>query len=272
MKNKKVLIIGGTGTLGIALIDELLKRGVHSIRIYSRNEHKQFQLRQKYGEPTNKFRYLIGDIRDKQRLSRAYEGVDIVINCAALKHVSLCNENPFEALQTNVIGVQNALECAVKHNIESFIQISTDKAVEPVNIYGCSKAMAEYLVLNAPEWQGVNKTKFVIVRSGNIIASSGSCFEVWDRQYKNGEPLTVTDINAVRYMASKEQIAHAIINIICNEFVRNGLYVLSMPKYKVGNLIKKYNGAEVKITGLKYGEKLIEKLRRKDEKYQLMEV
>ena len=270
MQNKKVLIIGGTGTLGTALIDELLKRNVHSIRIYSRNEHKQFQLRQKYGEPTGKMRYYIGDIRDKQRLSRAYEGVDIVINCAALKHVNLCNENPFECTQTNVIGVQNALECAVKHGIEAFVQISTDKAVNPANIYGCSKAMAEYLTMDAINWQGINRTKFCVIRSGNILASSGSCFEVWDKQYKNGEPLTVTDLNAVRYMESRERIAQAVVNIACN--IQNGLYVLSMPKYKVSDLISKYEGAEVKITGLRQGEKLIEELYRENEKFTLVEV
>jgi len=270
MQNKKVLIIGGTGTLGTALIDELLKRNVHSIRIYSRNEHKQFQLRQKYGEPTGKMRYYIGDIRDKQRLSRAYEGVDIVINCAALKHVNLCNENPFECTQTNVIGVQNALECAVKHNIETFVQISTDKAVNPVNIYGCSKAMAEYLTMDAINWQGINRTKFCVIRSGNILASSGSCFEVWDKQYKNGEPLTVTDLNAVRYMESRERIAQAVVNIACN--IQNGLYVLSMPKYKVSDLIKRCKDTEIKITGLKQGEKLIEELYREDEKFTLVEV
>ena len=269
-KGKKVLILGASGTLGQVLIEEFLRYDIHSIRVFSRNEHKQFLLRQKYGEPTDRIRYFLGDIRDKERLDMAFNGVDIVVNAAALKHVSLCNENPMETLKTNVIGVQNALECAVKNNIELFVQISTDKAVNPTNIYGCSKAMAEYLVLDAPNFQGNNRTKFVVVRSGNIIGSSGSVLEIWKRQHEEGKPLTVTDMEAERYMAEKEDIAKAIINI-CSD-AQNGLYVLSMPKVKVKDLISKYDVCKVNIIGLQQGEKMEEELFRPDEKFTLVEV
>lgn len=269
-KGKKILIIGASGTLGQVLIDEFLRYDIHSIRVFSRNEHKQFLLRQKYGEPTDRIRYFLGDIRDKERLDMAFNGVDVVVNCAALKHVSLCNENPMETLKTNVIGVQNALECAVKNNIELFVQISTDKAVNPTNIYGCSKAMAEYLVLDVPNWQGRNRTKFVVVRSGNIIGSSGSVLQIWQKQYEEGKPLTVTDMEAERYMAEKEDIAKAIIDI-CSD-TQNGLYVLSMPKVKVRDLISKYGGCKVNIIGLQQGEKASEQLFRPDEKFTLVEV
>ena len=269
-KGKKVLILGASGTLGQVLIEEFLRYDIHSIRVFSRNEHKQFLLRQKYGEPTDRIRYFLGDIRDKERLDMAFNGVDIVVNAAALKHVSLCNENPMETLKTNVIGVQNALECAVKNNIELFVQISTDKAVNPTNIYGCSKAMAEYLVLDAPNFQGNNCTKFVVVRSGNIIGSSGSVLQIWQSQYEEEKPLTVTDMEAERYMAEKEDIAKAIINI-CSD-AQNGLYVLSMPKVKVKDLLKQFPGAEVKIIGLQVGEKQYEELYRPNEKFTLVEV
>jgi len=266
----KVLIIGGTGTLGQALVDELLKHDVESIRIYARNEYKMWQMRQKYGEPVDKLRYFIGDIRDNQRLNMAFEDVDIVFNCAALKHVSLCNENPFEALQTNSVGVQNALECAVQHNVKMFVQISTDKAINPVNLYGCTKAVSEYLVLDAPNWSGKARTKFVVVRSGNIMASTGSCLEIWKRQHENGEPLTVTDLEAERYMASKKDIANAIVDIALNP--SSGLYVLSMPKYKVKDLIQQFEGSKLNVVGLQHGEKLCEELYRDGEKFTLVEV
>jgi FlaA1/EpsC-like NDP-sugar epimerase len=273
MYNKTVLIIGGTGTLGTALIDVILPMNPHVIRIFSRNEHKQFLLRQKYGEPygNSKFRYFIGDIRDKERLKMAFNGVDIAINCAAIKHVSLAEENPFEAVKTNIIGVQNALECAVENNIECFLQISTDKSVNPVNLYGCTKAVAEYLTLDTVNWQGYNKTRFIVVRSGNIMASSGSVFEIWDNQKKCGKPLTVTDMNAVRYMTTAENIAKSVISIADNQ--PTGLYVLDMPKYKLSELINKYyHDCSIEVTGLKKGEKLYEELYRNDESFTLWEV
>ncbi len=272
MRDKTILVIGGTGTLAVALIEALLPMNPHAIRIYSRNEHKQFLLRQKYGEPCgdSKFRYFLGDIRDKDRLRMAFQGADIVINCAALKHVSLCRENPFEAVKTNIIGVQNALECAIENNIECFVQISTDKVVSPTNLYGCTKAVAEYLTLDAANWQGYNRTRLIVIRSGNIAASSGSVLEIWDKQAAAGKPLTVTDANAVRYMASAESIAKAIAEIAARE--PTGLYVLDMPKYKVSELLGHYSGCPITVTGLKEGEKLIEELYLPNEKFILWEV
>lgn len=269
-KGKKILIIGASGTLGQVLIEEFLRYDIHSIRVFSRNEHKQFLLRQKYGEPTNRIRYFLGDIRDKERLDMAFNSVDIVVNAAALKHVSLCNENPMETLKTNVIGVQNALECAVKNNIELFVQISTDKAVNPTNIYGCSKAMAEYLVLDAPNFQGNNRTKFIVARSGNIKNSSGSVLQIWDYQKSLNVPLTVTDLSAVRYMAEKEKIAQAIIKVIREPY--EGLVVLNMPKYTVKDLLKPYGDYPINIIGLQKGEKKEEILFNENEVFTLVEV
>ena len=269
MYNKTILIIGGTGTLGTALIDELIKQDVWSIRIFARDEYRMWKVKQKY-EDHSKLRYFIGDIRDKDRLNLVFENVDIAINCAAMKHVSMCNESPFESLKTNVIGVQNALECAIKNNIKIFVQISTDKAVNPENIYGCTKLMSEYLVLDAPNWQGKNRTKFIIIRSGNIAESSGSVLEIWKNQYCENKPLTVTNLEAERYIASKEQIASAIIKIIPE--ASNGLYILNMPKVKVKDLLNQFDNPEIKITGLLTGEKMSEELYRKNEKCTIINV
>lgn len=270
LKDKKVLIIGATGTLGSELVKQLLNTGVDSIRAYARHEESMFWLRKEHGE--DKMRYFIGDIRDKDRLSRAYSGVDIVINCAAMKHVKICEENPFEAVETNVNGVQNAVECAIEHNIETYIQISTDKAVNPKNVYGATKLLSEGLTLDAIKYQGNNNTKFVVIRSGNIMGSSGSCFQIWDKQYASGKPLTVTDLNATRYMASKEAIVRAIIFKIDLDIIENGLYILRMANYRVADLITKYVDAEINIIGLQEGEKLHEELYNENERGKFIDI
>jgi FlaA1/EpsC-like NDP-sugar epimerase len=271
LKGKKVLIIGATGTLGSEFVEQLLLcTDVESIRAYARHEESMFWLREKYGE--DRMRYLIGDIRDKERLSKAYDGVDVVINCAAMKHVRICEENPFETVKTNVGGVQNAIECAIEHDIDLYIQISTDKAVNPRNVYGASKLMAENLTLDAMNYQGNSKTKFVVIRSGNIMGSSGSCLQIWDKQHKDGLPLTITDFNATRYMASRESIVSSIINKIISHELNNGLYVLNMPKYSVRQLVDRYINANFKLIGLQEGEKLEEELFKENEKYTLIDV
>jgi len=268
LRDKSVLVLGATGTLGDEFVKQLLEYGVRSVRAYARHEESMFWLRKKYGE--DRMRYLIGDIRDKERLNKACKGADIIINCAALKHVRLCSENPFEAIKTNVGGTQNAIECAIENDVKVFAQISTDKAVNPVCTYGYTKALSEQLTLEATNYQGENETTFCVFRSGNIMRSSGSCFEIWDKQYRYGEPLTVTELEAVRYMASKEAIVRTILGAF--SAVENTLYVLSMPAYRVKDLIRGYPGHSVVITGLTPGEKLIEEMYREDEKFKTLEV
>jgi FlaA1/EpsC-like NDP-sugar epimerase len=266
MLSKNILIIGASGTLGTALITELVKQDV-TIRAYSRNEYRLFLLREKFKEYESKMRYLIGDICDLERLNMAMTNADVVINCAAMKRVEMCDENPFACLNTNVVGVQKALECAVKNNIETFIQISTDKAVLPVNIYGHSKAMSEYLVLDAVNWCGKAKTKFIVVRSGNILGSSGSVLEIWQKQKEQGLPLTVSDLNATRYGASKESISKAILDIAeySVQSGLNGLVVLDMKEYSIKDLLAEFSDCDVIHTGLKPFEKLHELLYRDGE-------
>jgi FlaA1/EpsC-like NDP-sugar epimerase len=259
---KNILVIGASGTLGTALITELVKQDV-TIRAYSRNEYRLFLLREKFKEYEPQMRYLIGDICDLERLNMAMTNADVVINCAAMKRVEMCDENPFACLNTNVVGVQKALECAVKNNIETFIQISTDKAVLPVNIYGHSKAMSEHLVLDAVNWCGKAKTKFIVVRSGNIFGSSGSVLEIWQKQKEQGLPLTVTDLNATRYGASKESISKAVLDIA--ESGLSGLVVLDMKEYSVKDLLAGFGGCDIVQTGLKPYEKLHESLYRDGE-------
>lgn len=267
LEGMNILVLGATGTLGEEFVEQFLKLGVRSVRAYARHEESMFWLRKKFGE--GRMRYLIGDIRDKGRLNKACKGADIIINCAALKHVRLCSENPFEAIKTNVDGTQNAIECAIENDVGLYVQVSTDKAVNPVCTYGYTKALSEQLTLEAPNYQGDSRTRFCVFRSGNIMHSSGSCFEVWDKQYRAGEPLTVTELDAVRYMAPRDAIVGAIIKTLPN--AQNALYVLSMPAYKVKDLIKGYPGHNVIITGLQPGEKLVEEMYGK-EKFITVEV
>lgn len=256
MRDKKILILGATGTLGTELVKQLLDSGVDSVRAYARNEEKMFWLKKQFDD--DRMRFLIGDIRDKDRLNMACRDVDIIINCAAMKHVQICEDSPFEAVKTNIQGTQNAIECAIENNAELFVQISTDKSVKPANLYGATKMVAEKITLEAPNYQGNNKTKFCVVRSGNIMYSSGSCFEIWNRQYCDGQPLTVTDLEATRYMAPKDKIANAILGILPK--AQNGLYVLFMPSYKVKDLIKEFPGCKIDAIGLQPGEKMSEEL------------
>ncbi len=270
-KDKTILVIGGTGTIGSELVKQLLGYEVHSIRIYARNEHKMWEIKQVYGENHPQIRYILGDIRNKSNLDLAMNGVDYCINAAALKHVSFCNQNPIEAVLTNVIGVQNAVECAVKNNINVFIQISTDKVCRPTNTYGHTKALAEDITLNAMRWRGYNRTKFAVIRLGNIIGSSGSVLEVWETQKKQGKKLTVTDLYDERYMGYVDDVVKTIIGIIQN--VDNGLYILNMNKYTVEELLKSYYpDCEYELIGLQEGEKMHEMLYDEGEKFTLIDV
>lgn len=266
---KNILMIGGTGTLGQAMLELLLTQDINAVRIYARHEHTMHLLKQKYGEHP-KIRYIIGDIGDKERLSRAMENIDTCFNFAALKHVWSCQSQPLEAIKTNIIGVQNAIDCAIGCNIKTFVQMSTDKVVNAINTYGKTKALAEDLVLNAHLYQGDNRTRFIVIRSGNIINSSGSVLEVWREQQKQGQPLTVTDLNAERFMANKKNIAQAIVKAITEGY--SGLVVLKMPCYKVSDLLKEFEGCKVNITGLARGEKLKESLWRDGEEFTVIEV
>lgn len=272
MKSKTVLILGASGTLGQALIESFLKTDIGTIRCYSRNEHKQFLLRQRFGDPNGRMRYFIGDIRDKERLSRAYIGVDIVINCAALKHIDFCQEFPYECIMTNVIGSQYAVECAIDHNVSSFVQISTDKVVFPTTTYGKSKSLAEDIVLNAQNWRGKCETKFIVLRSGNILDSNGSVLEVWRAQRSIGVPLTITHLDATRYMVEPKVIADTVMNLATGE--QEGLFVLNPKKYTVQELLSAngFADCELNIVGLREGEKIDEVLYREDEKFTLIDV
>ena len=191
--DKKILITGGTGSLGQALTQRLLQKNVKAIRIFSRNESKQIEMESKFND--DRLRFLLGDVRDKERLVRATEDIDYVFHAAALKHVPKIEYNPFEAIRTNVIGSQNVIDVCLQTNVKKAICIGTDKAVSPLNTYGATKLLMEKLFVTANNYLNPEKhlTKFIAVRYGNVLGSSGSVVPIFIEQIKNKKKITITD-------------------------------------------------------------------------------
>jgi len=211
---KKVLITGGTGSLGIALTKKILETEVDTIRIFSRNESKQIEMQSQVND--SRLRFLIGDIRDKERLSKALEDIDIVIHAAALKHVPIVEYNPFEAIKTNVLGSQNVIECCLEEDVEIAICVGTDKSVSPLNTYGATKHLMEDLFITASNYTNPDrhKTKFIAVRYGNVLASSNSVVPKFIEQIKNKKEITVTDLSMTRFNITMNQAIKLIFDSI----------------------------------------------------------
>jgi len=213
-ENQKILITGGTGSLGRALTKKLLETSVSVIRIFSRDELKQTQMQTEFDD--NRLRFFIGDVRDKERLSRALEDIDIVIHAAALKQVPVAEYNPFEAVKTNVQGTQNVIESCLDNGIKIAVAIGTDKAVSPLNTYGATKLLMERLFVSANFWKGDNDIKFLCVRYGNVLGSRGSVVPIFVEQIKSGRKITVTDPTMTRFNITMDQSLNLIFRAIKN--------------------------------------------------------
>ena len=209
--DKKILITGGTGSLGQALTQRLLEKNVKTIRILSRNESKQIEMESKFND--NRLRFFLGDIRDKERLVRATEDIDYVFHAAALKHVPKIEYNPFEAIKTNVIGSQNVIDACLEANVKKVISIGTDKAVSPLNTYGATKLLMEKLFVTANNYLDPKKhiTKFISVRYGNVFGSSGSVVPKFIDQIKNKKKITITDNHMTRFSITMDEALDFIL-------------------------------------------------------------
>ncbi|MGL5820577.1 MAG: SDR family NAD(P)-dependent oxidoreductase [Sarcina sp.] len=272
-RGKSILIIGGTGTIGKGLIKELIKDNPKVIRIFSRDEYKQFKIQNHsdFISDYKNFRFLIGDVRDYTRVERAMEDIDIVFNLAAMKHVASCEYNPTEAIKTNVDGMNNVIKAAIKHNIECVLFTSSDKAINPVNTYGATKMLAEKLVQAASYSKGKNRTKFIAVRFGNVMGSRGSVIPLFKKQILEQRRITVTDPTMNRFMMSLTSAVNLMLKA-CELSVGGELFILKMPVVNIGKMseviveevCKKHgiNKNEVKIEyiGSKAGEKGHEEL------------
>jgi len=276
-KNKIVIVTGGTGSIGSEIVRQLLKTEAAQIRIYSRGEHKQHELNQELGGDT-RLRYLIGDIRDKNRLDFAFRGVDICFHAAALKHVPVCEYNPFEAVETNVIGTQNIINSSIKHNLEKVIAISTDKAVSPESVLGATKLMMERLIIAANITTGPSRTRFSAVRFGNVLYSRGSVIHLWRKQIETGGPVTVTDRKARRFFMGIPEAVQLVFDGA--RLMKGGeIFVLKMKERSIvefaEEVIATYGkGKNIKLSfiGLRPGEKLYEALLTAEEVNHTLEI
>mgnify|MGYP001616233667 CR=1 FL=1 len=276
-KNKVVIVTGGTGSIGSEIVRQLLTTEAAQIRIYSRDEHKQHELHQEFG--TNpRIAFLLGDVRDKDRLDYAFRGADICFHAAALKHVPFCEYNPFEALKTNAVGTQNVIEVAIRNNLEKVVAVSTDKAVSPESVLGASKLMMERLVAAANLMVGKSRTRFACVRFGNVTGSRGSVTHLWRKQIEDGGPVTVTHKRVKRFFMEIPDAVSLIFDAM--RLMHGGeIFVLKMKKRFVYDyareVIKKFgNGKKIAIqfVGLRPGEKLDEELFTKDERSHMLEI
>ncbi len=248
-KDKIILVTGGTGSIGSEIVRQLLKHKPRQIRILSRNDSKQYHLLEQLGYPKN-VRALIGDIRDSKRLDLAFENVNIVFHAAALKHVSLCEYNPLEAVKTNVFGSQNVIDAAFKNNVEKVIAISTDKAANPGNVMGLSKLMMEKLMANT-SYFSKGKTKLSCVRFGNVAWSEASVLPLWKRQAENKGHIYLTDKDATRFFMSIDQAVKLVLKAA--ELTQGGeVFTLKMPSIKMADLAgvfinKHFSNKKIKI-------------------------
>ncbi len=266
IQNATLLITGGTGSFGSAVLKRFLHTNHFSeIRIFSRDEKKQHDIRTQLNNP--KVKFYLGDVRDIDSINRAMDVVDYVFHAAALKQVPSCEFFPIEATKTNVFGTQNVIESAIKFNVKKVICLSTDKAAYPINAMGISKALMEKVAIAAA--RNTNSTTVCLTRYGNVMASRGSVIPHFIQQIKNGQPITVTDPNMTRFLMSLEDAVDLVL--FAFEFGNSGdLFVNKAPSAKIGDLaiaIKELANShnEIKIIGTRHGEKLYETLCTREE-------
>ena len=231
--HKIILITGGTGSWGNELVKQILENNhPQEIRIYSRGEHKQVEMKRRHsGE--KRLTYIIGDVRDRERLSTAMRGADYVFHLAALKHVPVCEENPWESVLTNIAGAQNVIDAAIANNVKKVIDISTDKAVDPFNLYGTCKAVGEKLMVAANLID--TPTRFVCIRGGNVLGTNGSVVPLFKEQILRAGEITITDERMTRYMMNLDQAISLIFEATASS-VGGEVFVMKMPALKVTDL------------------------------------
>ena len=271
---KKVLVTGGTGSWGHELIHQLIERypEVSEIRVLSRGEHKQVEMHQEF-TGDKRLRFIIGDVRNKDIVNHATHGVNVIFHLAALKHVPVCEDNSWEAVLTNIIGTENIIESAIENNVETVVDVSTDKAVEPFNLYGVTKACGEKLMINANTYYNSvrsSKTKFICIRGGNVIGTNGSVIPLFKKQIREKNEITVTDGYMTRFLMTTRDAIGLIFTAFENS-IGGELFVMRMPGATLttiaNTMVKLFGNDKTKITtiGLRPGEKRHEVLVSKNE-------
>jgi UDP-glucose 4-epimerase len=267
-KNKTLLITGGTGSFGNAVLMRFLDSEISEIRIFSRDEKKQDDLRKKYANP--KLKFYIGDVRDYQSVLNATRGVDYIFHAAALKQVPSCEFHPLEAVKTNILGTENVLEAAIQNQVEKVVCLSTDKAVYPINAMGISKAMMEKVMVAKSRNLDERKTIICGTRYGNVMASRGSVIPLFSEQMKSGQPITITDPNMTRFMMTLNDAVDLVLYAF--EHGMNGdIFVQKAPAATIGTLALAMRDLlnlpehPINTIGTRHGEKLYEALLSREE-------
>lgn len=256
IKNKVVMITGGTGSFGKKLVERLLKDDeVRKIIVFSRDELKQFEMQSEYSSP--KLRYFLGDVRDFWRLKQATHGVDVIIHAAALKQIPAAEFNPMEVIKTNIIGAENIVNAAIENGVERVVALSTDKAANPANLYGATKLCSDKLMVTGNILAGSRKTRFAVVRYGNVLGSRGSVIPFFKEHESNGN-IPITDVNMTRFWLTIEEGVNFVLESL--ERMKGGeIFVPKIPSFKVIDVAKVVSPkVPLKIIGIRPGEKLHE--------------
>jgi len=256
LQGKSLLITGGTGSFGKLFVKTALERlDLKRLVVFSRDELKQFEMQQRYNSP--RLRYFIGDVRDRDRIHRALDGVDVVVHAAALKQVPACEYNPFEAIKTNIIGAENLINEAIDQGVEHVIALSTDKAANPVNLYGATKLCADKLFVAGNHYVGKHKTRFAVVRYGNVVGSRGSVIPFFLEKAKTGV-LPVTDPRMTRFWITLQQGVDFVID--CLQHMHGGeIFVPKIPSMNIMDLAAAVApNCRTEVVGIRPGEKLHE--------------
>ena len=259
-KNKVVLITGGTGSFGQAFAKFMLQKyQPKKLIIFSRDEMKQYEMQKELKDPENRVRYFIGDVRDPDRLHRAFNGVNVIVHAAALKIVPSAEYNPFEVIQTNVIGAENVINAAIDNGVERVIALSTDKAANPINLYGASKLCAEKMFVSGNHYSPVGGTKFCVVRYGNVFGSRGSVVPFFKECRRRGV-VPITDPRMTRFWITLQQGVEFVIR--CVERTQGGeIFVPKLPSIRIVDLAQVIcPGSKQEVVGIRPGEKLHETL------------
>src|SRR5574344_1804035 len=270
LNNKTILVTGGTGSFGKKFIETIFNKypNIKKVIVFSRDEYKQFLMENmdEFKPYIDKLRFFIGDVRDKERLMRAFEDIDIVIHAAALKQVPACEYNPFEAIKTNIHGAQNVIDCAIDKGVKKVVALSTDKACAPINLYGATKLCSDKLFIAGNSYSGSKDTRFSVVRYGNVAGSRGSVIPFFKKLVEEGATeLPITDMRMTRFWLKLEQAVEMVLEAI--EHMHGGeLYVKKIPSMKMPDLAKAI-APDLKIVevGIRPGEKIHEQMITKED-------
>lgn len=262
LKNRSILVTGGTGSFGKKFVETILKKypEIERVVVYSRDELKQFEMSQQFShEKYKQIRYFIGDVRDRERLHKALEGIDIVVHAAALKQVPACEYNPFEAIKTNIHGAQNVIEASIERGVKQVVALSTDKAAAPINLYGATKLCSDKLFVAANNFKGKHDIKFSVVRYGNVMGSRGSVIPFFMNKRSTGT-LPITDERMTRFNITLEDGVKLVLYALENMW-GGEIFVPKIPSYRINDIAEAIGpNCKREVVGIRPGEKLHEEM------------